>query len=178
MAENTAVVRVCDPHTETKPTIKDLQRSGFDMNKLSIVGRDYHSQEHFIGYYNDGDWMKVWGEMASCWGGLSGLLFGSGFFFLPGIGPVIVFGPLVSWIASALKGAVRLGELSVLGTGLHSIGIPKNSITQYETALKSDKFLVVAHGASDAIAKARSILETPGAEEIAPATRCEIRLRV
>jgi hypothetical protein len=43
MAENNAVVRVYDPHTETELTIKELQRSGFDMNKLSIVGKDYHT---------------------------------------------------------------------------------------------------------------------------------------
>ena len=177
MAENKAVVRVYDPHTETELTIKELQRSGFDMNKLSIVGKDYHTEERVIGYYNTGDRMKVWGEMASSWGGLSALLFGSGFFFIPGIGHVIVFGPLVGWIIRALEGAATVGEISALSAGLHSIGIPKHSITQYETALESDKFLVIAHGTSDEIAKARSILETSGAAQIAPTTRHEIRLR-
>ena len=86
MAENNAVVRVYDPHTETTLTIKELQRSGFDMNKLSIVGKDYHTGERVMGRYHAGDRMKVRGEMASFWGGLSGLLFGSGFFFIPGIG--------------------------------------------------------------------------------------------
>jgi hypothetical protein len=178
MAETNAVVGVYDPHTETELTIKELQRSGFDMNKLSIVGKDYHTEKPVIGNYDAGDQMKVWGEMASFWGGLSGLLFGSGFFFIPGIGPVIVFGPLVSWIVRALKGAVRIGELSALGAGLHSIGISQNSIAQYETALKSDKFLVIAHGTPDDIAKARGILETSSVAQIAPAIRGETRLRV
>jgi len=40
MAENNAVVRVYDPHAETEATIKELQRSGFDINKLSIVGKE------------------------------------------------------------------------------------------------------------------------------------------
>jgi len=129
MAENNAVVRVYDPHTETELTVKELQRSGFDMNKLSIVGKDYHTEERVIGYYNAGDRMQVWGEMASFWGGLSGLLFGSGFFIIRGIGPVIVFGPLVSWIIRALEGAATVGEISALGAGLRSIGIPKDSIS-------------------------------------------------
>jgi hypothetical protein len=38
---------------------------------------------------------------------------------------------------------------------------------KYETALKANKFLVIAHGTADEVAKARSILETTGAAEIA-----------
>jgi hypothetical protein len=50
---------------------------------------------------------------------------------------------------------------------LYSIGIPKDSIMQYETALKSDKLLVIAHGTSDEVAKAKRILERTGAAQIA-----------
>jgi len=163
MAENNAVVGIYNSHTEAEASIKELQRSGFDMKKLSIVGKDYHTEEHVIGYYNAGDRTKVWGKLGAFWA----LLFGSAFFFIPGIGPLIVFGPLVGWIAGALEGAVVVGGLSALGAGLYNIGIPKNSIMQYETALKSDKFLVIAHGAADEVTKAKSILETTGAAQIA-----------
>ncbi len=44
MAENNAVVGVHNPHAETEAIIKEFQRSGFD-NKLSIVGKDYHTQQ-------------------------------------------------------------------------------------------------------------------------------------
>jgi hypothetical protein len=117
MAENNAVVRVYDPHTETELTIKELQRSGFDMNKLSIVGKDYHTAERAIGYHNAGDRMKVWRQLGDFWGGLSGLLIGSAFYSIPGIGPVIVFGPLVSWIVRALEGTVMVAGLSALVPG-------------------------------------------------------------
>ena len=163
MAENNAVVGIYNSHTEAEASIKELQRSGFDMKKLSIVCKDYHTEEHVIGYYNAGDRMKVWGKLGAFWA----LLFGSAFFFIPGIGPLIVFGPLVGWIAGALEGAVVVGGLSALGAGLYSIGIPKNSIMQYETALKSDKFLVIAHGAAGEVTKTKSILETTGAAQIA-----------
>ena len=167
MAKNNAVVGVYDAHTKAEASIKELQRSGFDMKKLSIVGKDYHTEEHVIGYYNAGDRMKVWGKLGAFWGGLWGMLFGSAFFLIPGIGPIMVFGPLVGWIVAALEGAVVVGGLSALGAGLYSIGIPKDSIVKYETALKSDKFLVIAHGTADEVAKAKSILETTGAAEIA-----------
>jgi uncharacterized membrane protein len=167
MSKNNAVVGVYDSHTKAEASIKELQRSGFDMKKLSIVGKDYHTEEHVIGYYNAGDRMKVWGKLGAFWGGLWGMLFGSAFFLIPGIGPIMVFGPLVGWIVAALEGAVVVGGLSALGAGLYSIGMPKDSIVKYETALKSDKFLVIAHGTADEVAKAKSILETTGAAEIA-----------
>ena len=59
-----------------------------------------------------------------------------------------------------------VGGLSALAAALHSIGIPKDSVVQYETALKSAKFLVIAHGTADEVAKAKSILETAGAAQI------------
>jgi hypothetical protein len=155
MAENNAVMRVCDPDAEAQATIKELRRSGFDMNKLSIVGKDYHTAERAIGYHNAGDRMKVWRQLGDFWGGLSGFLIGSAFYSIPGIGPVIVFGPLVSWIVRALEGTVMVGGLSALGAGLHSIGIPKYRIMEYEKALVSDKIIVIAHGKADDITQSQ-----------------------
>jgi uncharacterized membrane protein len=165
MAESNAVVGIFNSHTEAEKSIKELQKAGFDMKKLSIVGKDYHTEEHVVGYYNAGDRMKVWGKLGAFWGGFWGLLFGSALFIIPGIGPLIVFGPLVGWIVGALEGAVVVGGLSALAAALFSIGIPKDSSILYETALKSDKFLVIAHGTADEAAKAKSILETAGAAQ-------------
>ena len=166
MTENNAVTGIYSTHSEAEAAVKTLQRAGFDMQKLSIVGKDYHTEEHVIGFYNIGDRMKVWGKLGAFWGGFWGFLFGSAMFVIPGIGPLIVFGPLVGWIVGALEGAVVVGGLSALGAGLYSIGIPKDSIMQYETALKSAKFLVIAHGTADEMAKAKSILETTGAAQV------------
>ena len=51
MTENNAVAGVYNSHNETEASIKELQRPGFNMEKLSIVGKDYHSKEHAIGCY-------------------------------------------------------------------------------------------------------------------------------
>ena len=166
MTKHNAVIGIYTTHTESEVAIKELQRAGFDMQKLSIVGKDYHTEEHVIGYYNVGDRMKFWGKQGAFWGGFWGLLFGSALFLIPGIGPIMVFGPLVGWIVGALEGAVVVGGLSALGAGLYSIGIPKDSIVEYETALKSNKFLVIAHGTTDEVAKAKNILGTTSAAKV------------
>jgi hypothetical protein len=158
MSKHNAVVAIYKSHTEAESAVKELQQSGFDMKKLSIVGRDYHTDEHVVGYYNAGDRMKHWGQTGAFWGGIWGILFGSAFFLVPGVGPLLIAGPLVGWIVGVLEGAVVVGGLSALGAGLFSLGIPKNSILQYETALKTGKFVLIAHGTSEEVTLAREIV--------------------
>ena len=160
MTDTNAVIAVYDNHSAAEDAVKELQKSGFDMKKLSVVGKDYHTDEQVVGYYNAGDRMKYWGKWGAFWGGFWGLLFGSAFFWVPVIGPVLVGGPLVAWIVAALEDAVVVGGVSAIGAGLFSVGVPKDSIVKYETAIKAGQYLVVAHGTSAETAKARNILST------------------
>ena len=160
MSAENSVVAVYHTHTDADQAVKELQRGGVDMHKLSIVGKGYHTDEQVVGYYNTGDRMKHWGKMGAFWGGFWGLLFGSAFFMIPGLGPILAAGPVVAWIVGALEGAVVVGGLSALGAGLYSIGIPKDSIVKYEAALKEDQFLLIAHGTAAEVAKAKDIIET------------------
>ena len=167
MSVTNAVVAIYDSHTQAEEAVKELQRSGIDMKKLSIVGKDYHTDEQVVGYYNTGDRMKYWGKLGAFWGGLWGMLFGSAFFAIPGIGPVLVAGPLVAWIVGALESAAMMGGLGAIGAGLCSIGIPKDSVVKYETAIKSDKFIVLAHGTVDEVARLKDIIHTTRPAEVA-----------
>jgi uncharacterized membrane protein len=160
MSEHNAVVAIYDTHTEAEAAIKELKRASFNITKLSIVGKDYHSDEHVVGYYNTGDRMKYWGTLGALWGSVWGVLLGAGFFAIPGIGPVLIAGPLLGWVLGALEGAVVTGGMTAIGAGLYSLGIPKDSVLKYEMALKSNKFILVAHGTADEAAQARKILHT------------------
>jgi len=166
MSDTSSAVAIYDTHAQAEEAVKELQRSGFDMTKMSIVGKDYHTDEHVVGYYTTGDRMKYWGKMGAAWGGFWGLLFGAAFFAIPGIGPVLVAGPLVMWIVGALEGAVVVGGLSAVGAGLFSIGIPKDSVVKYESALKADKFILLAPGTAAEVAKAKDILQTTHPTEV------------
>jgi uncharacterized membrane protein len=156
---SSAVVAIYDTHAGAESAVKTLEHEGYDMTKLSIVGRDYHTDEHVVGYYNVGDRMKAWGKLGAFWGGLWGLLFGAAVFFFPGVGPVLVAGPLVAWIVAGLEGAVVVGGLGALGGALVSIGVPKDSALKYETEVQAGRFLLIAHGTKEETDRARAILE-------------------
>jgi uncharacterized membrane protein len=158
MSISNSVVAIYDTHEQAEHAIKELQEAGVDMKSLSIAAKDTHTDEHVVGYYNAGDRMKYWGKVGAFWGGFWGLLFGSALFAIPGLGPILVAGPLVAWIIAGLEGAVVVGGVSAVGAGLVSIGIPKDSVLKYEIALKTDKFLLVVHGTPDEVEKAKNII--------------------
>lgn len=149
---------VYDTHAAAEEAIRTLGQSGFDMKKLSLVGKGYHSEERPMGFYTTGDRIKAWGGTGAFWGGIWGLLLAPAVFVLPGLGLVGMAGPLVATLVGALEGAVVVGGLSALGAALTQFGVPKDQVIKYEAALKVDKYLLVVHGSAEDQDKARSVL--------------------
>jgi hypothetical protein len=163
--DQNSVVAIFGQHSAAENAVKELKNGGFNIKKLSIIGRDYHTEDDVVGFYNTGDRVKYWGKLGAFWGGLWGLLLGAAYLFIPGIGPVVAAGSVVAWVIGALEGAIVVGGLSALGAGLYSLGIPRDSVVKYETSVKAGKFVLVAHGTVDEVQKARNILQTSGGAE-------------
>ncbi len=149
---------VFETHAAAEQAIRTLGQSGFDMKKLSLVGKGYHSEEKPMGFYTAGDRIKAWGGTGAFWGGIWGLLLAPAVFVLPGLGVVGMAGPFVATLVGALEGAVVVGGLSALGAALTQIGVPENLVIKYEAALKVDSYLLVVHGSVEDQEKARSVL--------------------
>jgi hypothetical protein len=162
-----SAVAIYNTHTDAEAAIKELQSSGLDMRRLSIVGKDYRPDDHVVGYYNTGDRLKYWGKLGAFWGGIRSLLVGEAFFWMPDVGPIMVGGALVSSIVVALEGATVHTGLTAVGSALHAMGIPKSSALNYESALKANKFILVVHGTNGEASKATEILRRTEAIELA-----------
>jgi hypothetical protein len=158
MNNTSAAVAVYATHAEADLAIKSLHESGFDMKKLSIVGKDFQTEEHAVGYYNTGDRVRFWGKNGAFWGGLAGILLSSAFLVIPVVGHIIVLGPLVSSIVGGLEGAAVGGATSALFAALVGMGIPKDSVIRYENDVKAGRFLVIAQGTQDEIKRAKEVL--------------------
>lgn len=153
---------VFDTHDAAEAAIRTLGRAGFDMKKLSLIGKGYHSEEQPMGFYTAGDRIKAWGSTGAFWGGIWGLLLAPAVFFLPGLGLLGMAGPVVATLIGGLEGAVVVGGLSALGGALTQIGVPKDQVIKYEAALKVDKYLLVVLGSASQQMKARAMLAEAG----------------
>lgn len=158
MANKDSVVAACDAHPEAGQAVQRLQKAGFDMRKLSIIGKSRDEDKQITGTYCIGERVRYWGKAGAFWSGLWGMPGGSGAFSVPGMGSILVAGPLVASIVGALEQTMAIGGLNALGVAFYNLGIPQNSITAHEASLKEGKLLVIAHGSSEEVARAREIL--------------------
>ena len=153
-----SIIAIFEDHAAAEAAVKKLAATGFAMKSLSVVGKGYHTEEKVVGFYNVGDRVKFWGKQGAFWGALWGLFLGGMYLTVPVTGPVVVLGYLAATAISVLEGAVIVGGMSAFGAALFSIGIPKDSVLQYEAAVKADNFLVMAHGTSEEVSRAKAIL--------------------
>lgn len=163
-------VAVFDRHEDAEKAIRELQGGGFDMKRLSIVGRDYHTEEHAVGFYNAGDRVRYWGKHGAFWGSVFGILFAPAFFWIPGIGPILTGGLIGSIIMGTVEGAAVGaaigGGTTALAAALSGLGVPKDSVIRYEAALKANKFLLIASGTAADVERARSSLAGMGGGQV------------
>ena len=178
MLKSDTIVAIFAEHQTAELAVKKLAASGFEIKDLSLVGKGYHTDEKVVGFYNAGDRVKFWGSRGAFWGGFWGLFFGGLFLTIPLVGHVVVLGYLATILIAGIENAVLVGGLSAIGATLYSIGIPKDSVLQYETDVKADSFLVMARGTPDEITRAKDILRSinptrldvhPGVEMTKPA---------
>ena len=158
-SKDTAAVAMFKDHDFADIAVRQLASSGFDITKVTIIGRGFHTEESVTGFYTMGDRVRFWGKYGAFWGGMWGLLFGGVFLMIPAFGPVIVAGHLAAMVVAGIEGSIAVGGLGAVGAALYSIGIPKDDAIRYEKALKADAFLVMVHGTASEIRRARAILE-------------------
>lgn len=161
MSTNSLPFYLFDSHAEADQAIRLLYRSGVDVNKLSLLGKGYHTEEHPLGFYSTGGRMKAWGDIGAFWGGIWGLLRAPAVFLLPGLGLTVMAGPVVPALVAVLEDAVVVGGVSALGAALMQTGASKDQVIDYEIALKANKYVLTVHGNVEDVAIDRSILVMP-----------------
>lgn len=167
MRERNSIVAVYAEHVDAVQALHDLQAAGFDMTRLSIVAKTNHLKDDLVGYYKPRDHMEDWGDRGQAWENFKGFFAGAAFFTAPGIGPILMAGPLATAFVASLEGVEIIEGLRTFGTTLYSLGIPKHGIRHYQSELSSDRLLLIAHGAADELLQAKNVLHRTRPEEIA-----------
>jgi len=167
MHEMNSIVAVYETPADALDGVNHLQKAGFDMMRVSVVAREYQNQEHVVGYCSTGGASaRCWGKLSGFYGEVGGSLAGVAFFVLPGLGPVLLAGPLVNAVVSSIDEAPTHRGFGALDTALRRLGIPGENILRYESELCADRFLVLAHWTQEELMQAREILHKSRPSEL------------
>jgi uncharacterized membrane protein len=161
-----SIVAVYPDHPSAEHAVRQLHHEGLALADLSIVGRDFQTSEEPVGFVTAGDYATAGAKTGACFGGLFGLVVGAAFLVLPGIGPVVVAGPLAAAAVAGLEGALAGTALGGLAGALVGWGVPKDRALKYETQVKGGKFLVILRGNADVIARARAMLAADATDHV------------
>jgi hypothetical protein len=158
---------------QAERAVERLRQASFPVDRISIVGQGLESQTRVHGFVTTGDVAKSAAGTGAWVGGFFGLLSGAALLFIPGLGPLIVLGPLAAGAVGAAEGATGMGVLGgILGHFLAKRHIPK--LTEEITA---GKYLLAVHGTTEECERAKRILEDVGATDISQHAHAEAAAR-
>lgn len=132
-----------------------LNAEEFPLDRVSILGRPGGSGDDPLGVYyaSAGERIRGWGKMGGLWGGLFGLLGGAfGLFVIPGLGPLLVAGPLIEALVGAGVGSALMASgasLSELTVAIHRMGVPTERLRETQAFIRSGHYvlLLIMHDA-------------------------------
>jgi hypothetical protein len=170
------VTRLFDSHTEALSAIDDLERTGIDRDKISIVSNNsdnWHADHKHsddapgrgpLGDANrDGENEVAEGAgkgaaTGGLLGGGAGLLAGLGMLAIPGLGPVVAAGWLVSTAAGAVIGAAAGGATGGLLGALKEAGHSDEEANVYSEGVRRGGTLVSVKADDDEAARVEQVL--------------------
>jgi hypothetical protein len=169
------ITRLFDTHTQALAAITDLEAAGIDHDRISLVannGDNWHrGHEHKEGHLgHDNDAAEGAGKGAATGGligGAGGLLAGLGMLAIPGLGPVVAAGWLVSTAVGALAGAAVGGATGGLLGALKDAGHTDDEAQVYAEGVRRGGTLVSVKAEDSDTAEVERILNGQAGVEAA-----------
>ncbi len=128
------------------------------MKTVSIIGKgDASSQQHFGAPVTD-EQVHFQNIAARLWNSLWNLPGGALFFTLEHFGQLVAAGSIVALLMQERNDMDINNSFTVLATALFNMGIPRDSIKQYEDAVKAEKILLTVNGIRSDVEQACHIL--------------------
>lgn len=158
MSKKNACVLLYPNYQDARQAVEKLQTQNFNMKTVSIIGKgDASLQQHFgtsaidkqVGFHNIS---ARWRE--SLWNIPGGVLF----FTLADFGALVAAGSIVALLMQEKNDMDINKGFTVLATALFNMGIPGESIKQYEEAVKAEKILLTVNGVRSDVEQACHIL--------------------
>ena len=154
-----AALGVYDSHDMALEAVKKLKESGYPVKQLSIIGKadvEVVDKELHVQSKNPINLAGV--GIGTTLGATLGILTGVGLFAIPGLGFLYGAGAVVGAVAGIDFGLIGGGMASVFAT----VGLKDEETEEYQKNLTEGKYLLVAQGNKEEVARAMAVLNSHG----------------
>lgn len=161
------VIGVFADRNKAERAVHHLRNKGFE-GQISVVAKGQEKQgenepNEYKGIdmnsrFTDGDSVIDGTATGAFIGGLGGLALGAGALIIPGLGPIIVAGPIAGLLSGAATGGIA--------GGLVDYGIPEKDVRDYETEVNKGSVLAIIKTNDDKADQAANILRENGAANV------------
>lgn len=164
------VLGIFQSKADANNTVLDLRDKGYEEEKISIITRDT-KHVHSLSS-NSGSNVTTDAATGGMIGALAGLLIGVAAIAIPGLGGILVGGPvaailgLTSLTGTAASSAITGALVGSLAGGLIGIGLPEGDATQYESSIKEGGTLVIVPLTNEADQEAKSVMKLHNAQQL------------
>ncbi|NEQ20409.1 MAG: hypothetical protein F6K28_14410 [Microcoleus sp. SIO2G3] len=170
LVRNKRAVGVFPHRRDAEAALHDLRTAGFDMNQVSVVGKDANDANRLAGgnvtdRTKTDEGAKAGAATGGALGGLGGLLIGLGTLAIPGIGPVLAGGALATALATAAAGGAIGAAAGGVTGALVGLGIPDKRAKLYNDRVNHGDYLVMVDGTEDEVRRAEAIFRRHGIQE-------------
>jgi hypothetical protein len=166
--KNTAVFGIYRDREHVEEAVDALFANGFRNEDISVLlpenmgTKDFAHEKHT----KAPEGATAGAGTGAAIGGTLGVLVGIGALAIPGLGPLIIAGPIVAALAGIGGGGVVGGLIGALV----GMGIPEYEAKRYEGRIRKGAVLLSVHcDSSEWVKRAKEILTRTGAEDISSA---------
>jgi hypothetical protein len=161
------ISRLYNNYDDARAAIRNLEAAGVRSNDISVIASNadnWYSDERKASTYPDRDLdgkddraeaAGAGAGVGATVGGVAGLLTGLGLMAIPGVGPVVAAGWLVSTLAGAAAGGATGGVLGALTQA----GVSKGDADVYAEGLRRGGALVSARVAGADAARLQAVMD-------------------
>jgi Protein of unknown function (DUF3341) len=164
--KNTAVFGIYQTRGDAEYALDALRAEGFRNTDVSVLFPENKGTKDFAVEKNTKapEGTAAGATTGGVIGGVLGWLTGIGALAIPGVGPLIAAGPIVSAIAGVGVGSAVGG----IAGALIGMGIPEYEAKRYEGRIKDGGILLSVHcDDGNWTRKAKTVLERTGAQDVA-----------
>ncbi|SNB45254.1 quinol:electron acceptor oxidoreductase subunit ActD [Geobacter sp. DSM 9736] len=164
--KNTAVFGIYPNRDSVELAVDELKAAGFRNTDISVLFPENVGTKEFAHEKETKapEGATAGGGTGAVIGGALGWLAGIGALAIPGIGPFVAAGPIVSMLAGVGVG----GAVGGIAGALVGLGIPEYEAKRYEGMIREGGILLSVHSDnSDWTKRAKDLLERTGARDVA-----------